>query len=422
MASGGEDSVMTVSITPLLKRLWPSPSEANVSAEEIALAISHIFTNQLSSIQTGALLTALHFTGWDRRADILAQCAQEMRNACVPLRHKNELIQVIAKSGRKEGHYQGGLCDIVGTGGDSHATFNISTTSSILASSLLMVAKHGNRAATSKSGSADLLKSVMPLPPVIEAANPETIAAVYEKTNYSFLYAPIFHTGMKHVAQVRRELGWRTIFNLLGPLANPLDELIEARVIGVARKDLGPVFAEALRMDGARNALIICGEEDLDEISCAGSTLCWRLKAGDTPQTDCPAAQISVGVEFFRLTPEDFGLSRHELSTVSPGREPVENAVILTKLLANQMPRDDPILEFVLINTAALFVTAGICEANESNMGFGDDGIVIKERGPGGERWKEGVRRARWAVESGKAKEMWQYYIDVTRHLSGENP
>lgn len=295
-------------------------------------------------------------------------------------------------------------CDIVGTGGDSHHTFNISTTSSILASSLLILSKHGNRASTSKSGSADLLMCIKPTAPTLTAINPNTIIKLYEKTNYAFLFAPVFHQAMKYVAPIRKELGWRTIFNLLGPLASPVEGAIEARLLGVARRDLGPVFAEAMQMSGADKVLVVCGEEDLDEISCAGRTYCWTL--------------INNEIKDFTITPEDFGLPAHPLSEVSPGKEPHENAEILTNLLQNKLPRDDPILHFVLMNTAALFVTSGICEADSSDMGYGDDGKVIPERGPGGGRWKEGVRRARWAVESGEAWRQWGAFVEASNSFS----
>lgn len=293
----------------------------------------------------------------------------------------------------------------MGTGGDSHHTFNISTTSSILASSLLLLSKHGNRASTSKSGSADLLSSTLPIAPDLSAVTPKTITQIYEKTNYAFLFAPVFHQGMRFVAPIRKELGWRTIFNLLGPLANPVEGVIEARLLGVARRDLGPVFAEALRISGAKKAMIVCGEEDLDEISCAGKTYCWALKE---------KANGEVEIVDFTIDASDFGLPSHALKDVSPGKEPHENAVILTNLLQNKLPKDDPILEFVFMNTAALFVVSGICEADTSNMGHGDDGKVITERGPGGMRWKEGVRRARWAVESGEAWDQWTKFVEVS--------
>ncbi|KAJ9647811.1 anthranilate phosphoribosyltransferase [Coniosporium tulheliwenetii] len=418
---------------PLLKRLWPQPASEDVSASEIAFAISHIFTNSLTDVQTGALLTALHFTGRDRQADVIAKCAEAMRDAAAPV-DEQSLREVVKRRGKKRAVIA--ECDIVGTGGDSHSTFNISTTSSILASSLLLIAKHGNRASTSKSGSADLLSSTVPTPPVLSNAAPSTLGRIYENTNYAFLFAPVFHKGMKYVAHIRRQLGWRTIFNLLGPLANPVEALIEARVVGVARRDMGPAFADALRMSGSKKAMIVCGEEDLDELSCAGRTFCWRLveranpaykgqrateedevdgdEQGDDTSDDEAPPRTVVEVEAFTLSPEDFGLPTHPLSEVSPGKEPHENAAILMRLLRGEMDRDDPIMHFVLINTAALFVVSGVCEADESNMGPGDDGRVITERGPGGGRWKEGVRRARWAVESGAALRQWEAFVEAT--------
>lgn len=247
------------------------------------------------------------------------------------------------------------------------------------------------------------------------AVAPETIAKVYRESNYAFLYAPVFHSGMKYVAPIRKELGWRTIFNLLGPLTNPLEGSIEARLLGVARRDIGPVFAEALRMSGARKAMVVCGEEDLDEISCAGRTYCWRLVDRSTHAQKLAGV---VGIESFTICAADFGLPAHDLADVSPGKEPYENAAILSKLLQNQLPRDDPILHFVLMNTAALFVISGICEADSSDMGHGDDGKVVTERGPGGGRWKEGVRRARWAVESGEAWRQWRQFVEVSNSFN----
>ncbi|KAG4032342.1 hypothetical protein MFRU_007g02490 [Monilinia fructicola] len=403
-------SRQAISITPLLKRLWPSPGDNNVTASEIALAISYIFTDSLSPVQTGALLTCLHFTGWDRKADVLAKCAEAMRDAA-SLVDKEALDKVVAAVGRPEGSYKGGLCDIVGTGGDAHHTFNISTTSSILASSLLLVSKHGNRASTSKSGSADLLTSTLPTAPNLAAVTPDTIIKVYQKSNYAFLFAPVFHPGMKYVAPIRKELGWRTIFNLMGPLANPVECSIEARILGVARRDIGPVFADALKIGGAKKAMVVCGEEDLDEISCAGRTFCWKLL--DHSKHDSSSSD-DVGIESFTICAADFGLQAHELKDVSPGKEPHENAEILMNLLQNKLPDNDPILEFVLMNTAALFVVSGICDADTSDMGHGDDGKVITERGPGGGRWKEGVRRARWAIKSGEAYRQWRQFVDVS--------
>jgi anthranilate phosphoribosyltransferase len=285
-----------------------------------------------------------------------------------------------------------------------------------------MIAKHGNRASTSKSGSADLLQSVKPIPPKLDAILPTTLPKIYESSNYAFLFAPIFHPGMRYVASIRKELGWRTIFNLLGPLSNPVDcargptlkdivapneSFLEARVVGVASKEIGPAFAEALLLSGSRKAMVVCGDENLDELSCAGPTHCWRI-------TDDGASSSKAQINYFTLSPSDFGFPNHQLDTVGPGKAPAENAEILLRILSGQVADDDPVLHFVLINTAALLVISGLCDADTSSMGPGDDGSVVKETGPGGGRWKEGVRRARWALKHGAALKAWEQFVKAT--------
>ncbi|KKZ61907.1 anthranilate phosphoribosyltransferase [[Emmonsia] crescens] len=430
MASDKPD--LAISISPLLTRLaYPEAATYEVSSGEIAAAFSLIFEDKLSLIQTAALLTLLHSTGKDRDAEVLAKCATRMREAAEPI-EPTALQALIKERARQEGSYEGGLCDIVGTGGDSHRTFNISTTSSIIASPLIMMAKHGNRAQTSFSGSADVLTSITPTPPNISAVRPDNVFKVYEQSNYCFLFAPNFHTGMKYANPVRKGLGIRTIFNLLGPLANPIDWGIEARLVGVAYQSLGPIFANVLKLSGAKKALVVCGEEDLDEISCAGKTNCWKLseypnpeyqggfdddpEGDETSDEDAPPKTL-VKIESFQLQPSDFGFSTHPLSEVGGGKMPGENAMILMSMLRNELPRDHPILEFVLMNVAALLVISGICDADTSNMGPGDNGEVIKEVGPGGGRWKEGIRRARWAIESGEALKSLEKFIKVSNSL-----
>lgn len=217
---------------------------------------------------------------------------------------------------------------------------------------------------------------------------------------------------MRHAAAVRKEVPFRTLFNSLGPLANPIHNtsLIEARIVGVAKQDMGPVFADALKLSGARNALVVCGQEDLDEVSCAGPTQCWLLR---------PSGSEAVWTNF-TISPEDFGLERHPLSSVAGGKSPAENARILERLLADELEVGDPVLDFVLINTAALLTVAGVCEDDTSSMGDGDDGKVITERGPGGLRWKEGVRRARWCIRSGAARREWDGFVKATREIAEE--
>lgn len=273
------------------------------------------------------------------------------------------------------------------------------------------MAKHGNNSSTSLSGSADLLQHA-PKPPIIAATTASNLPHIYEKSNYAFLYAREWHPGMKHGAAVRREVPVRTVFNLLGPLANPVHDtgLVECRILGVARKDIGSNFAEALRLSGARKALVVCGDENLDELSCAGVTHCWYIH-GDPKGGP-------VEITTFQLTPEAFGLPRHSLETVHGGKGPGENAEILMQILTGERVGDDPVLHFVLLNTAALITLSGICDSDSSNMGHGDDGQVIEERGPGGLRWKEGLRRAQWCVRSGEALKQWKAFVDVTNELS----
>lgn len=422
-----------VSISPLLNSLTGQNSY-RVSDTEIAAALALIFDNRLSAVQCSSLLTVLHSTERDREPLTIAKCAEAMR-AVAAQPDRKSLRQVLRSRGRKEGSYKGGLCDIVGTGGDGHSTFNISTTSSIIASSLLLLGKHGNRASSSSSGSADLLQAIRPTAPDIEAVTSATLPSIYEKTNYAFLFAPKFHPGMKHVSAIRRDLGFRTIFNILGPLISPVEGMIEARIVGVAQQDLGPIFAEALRLSGAKNAMVVCGAEDLDEISCAGITYCWRLVERPNPDfhgspdadddnytttDDERPPRTRVHIETFYLHPSDFGLASHPLSDIPSAKLPTENAQTLMKILRNEFPPGDPLLDFILINTAALFTISGICDAATSSMGDGDDGIVVLDQGPGQLRWKEGVRRAKWALRSGKALASLNEFIEVSCSLGKE--
>nr|POE47537.1 anthranilate phosphoribosyltransferase [Quercus suber] len=278
---------------------------------------------------------------------------------------------------------------------------------------MLMIAKHGNNSSTSISGSADLLQNAAPKPPVIAATTDKTLPGIYETSNYAFLYAREWHPAVKYGHPVRKEIPVRTIFNLLGPLANPVHDtgLVEARILGVARQEIGLNFAEALRLSGARKALVVCGDENLDEVSCAGPSHCWHIhEAGDVKD---------VEITKFMVTPADFGLPCHPLADVHGGKSPAENAKILMRILRNELSADDPVLHFVLINTAALLAVSGVCDADQSTLGAGDDGQVIKERGPGGLRWKEGLRRARWTITSGAALKQWEAYVEATNaHVS----
>lgn len=228
---------------------------------------------------------------------------------------------------------------------------------------------------------------------------------------------------MKHAAAIRKQLPFRTLFNLLGPLANPVSPLLEARVVGVAHRSLGPVFARALQLSGAKKALVVCGDEGLDELSCAGESHCWYISGtrsdGKTDNalkatTAATTTEDNTGIQYFTVTPRDFGLDAHELSSVAGGKSSDENAALLARILDGE--RDaaelDPIIDFVLLNTAALIAVSGVCDADED-----PHGQVIAERGPGGFRWREGVRRARWCISSGRARGEWEAFVKATNDL-----
>lgn len=330
---------------------------------------------QVMPAQISALLVSMHFLALDYNSAVIESCARAMRENATPM-PIDALRKVIeSREIHSSGTYKGGFCDLVGTGGDKHNTFNISTTASIISSSFIMMAKHGNRASTSKSGSADLLQSMGAR---LEAVTPSFLPSIYLNSNYAFLFAPVFHPGMAHVGPVRKQLPMRTIFNLLGPLANPVNSLIEARVIGVARQELGPLFAEVYLMSKATKTLVVCGEENLDEISCAGRTSCWKVDDG--------------AITRFTVCPKDFGLLEHPLADVAPGGTPEENAAILRQILNGEMDKNNPIMHFVLMNAATMIAMSGCCEeTTEKANSRGLPGDVITETGPGGLRDRKSV-------------------------------
>jgi anthranilate phosphoribosyltransferase len=194
---------------------------------------------------------------------------------------------------------------------------------------------------------------------------------------------------MAHVAPVRKEIGIRTIFNILGPLCNPAD--IDARVIGVSSKALGEVFAETLRLMGVTRAMVVCGFEGLDEVSPEGKTHVWRLDA-------------TSNLDYFEIEPKDFGLAAHPIGDVASGTPP-ENAVLLLKLLDGEVPDGDPILDFVLMNAATLMVCAE--KAKD---------------------WKDGVRLAKESIRSRGARKALDGFVrgstevaDIVNKLQGRN-
>jgi len=296
-------------------------------------ALNHLFTpDAVSPVQIGAFLTALHIHRVERRPDSLAAAAAVLRERSLK-----------ATVEEPEGDF---IVDIVGTGGDGYNLFNVSTTAAIVAAGAgARVIKHGSRASTSSSGSADLLQALGCLftPPTPGAAT-----TPIPRMPFTFILAPHYHPALAFIAPYRKALPFRTMFNILGPLINPASP--QGMVLGIAEREIGLTFAKSLREGGVERALVVCGYEKLDEISCAGPTYAWELLNGEITEKT--------------LRPEVFGLEAHPLTTVAGG-SPQENAETFTKLLRSgeAIPESlKPVLDFVLMNASALLVVAGLAE------------------------------------------------------------
>jgi anthranilate phosphoribosyltransferase len=265
--------------------------------------------------------------------------------------------------GRRES--QKGLIDTCGTGGDGTGTFNISTISAfVVAGAGGRVAKHGNRAVSSRCGSADLLKELG----VNIEANARTVRRCVQNVGLGFLFAPFFHRSMKYAAAPRRELEMRTLFNVLGPLTNPFGA--GHQLIGVYARDLVDLLARALKLLGTRHTLVCYGEDGLDEVTTTGCTYVTQVKRGR--------------IRRFTLTPQMFGLKCvHVRSLVGGG--PKENARIATHILSGQKGAKRDI---VLLNAACALYA-------------GDRVRSIKE----------GLRAAAQSVDSGQAKHVLELLI-----------
>ncbi|EGO23417.1 hypothetical protein SERLADRAFT_370316 [Serpula lacrymans var. lacrymans S7.9] len=324
------------SFKSLLGKLVKTP--ASFTADDLKSALNHVFTpDAVLPTQIGSFLTALHVHRIETQPEALAAAADVM--------HERALKASVESSDRDF------IVDIVGTGGDGHDTFNVSTTAGVVAA--------GAGARVVKLICCNLLGCIF-VPPT--AGTPMPIARI----PFTFILAPHYHPALAILAPHRKLLPFRTLFNVMGPLINPARP--KGMVLGVADPELGPIFAQSLREGGVQRALVVCGAEGLDEISCAGDTWAWELKDGNITQT--------------KLHPEQFGLSVHPLEAVRGGT-PADNAATFKTLLTSgdQIPESlTPVLHFVLLNAAALLVVEGSARD-----------------------FKEGVRLAMDSVMSGKA-------------------
>ncbi|MBV0901736.1 anthranilate phosphoribosyltransferase [Haloarcula salina] len=309
----------------------------DLTQEEARRVATTVF-DDATDAQIGALLTALRAKG-ETEAEI-AGFAEGMRDAARTIRPDRE-----------------GMVDTCGTGGDDYNTINVSTTSAIVAAGAgVPIAKHGNYSVSSASGSADVLEEVG----VDIEAEPEDVEETIEREGIGFMLAPVFHPAMKAVIGPRKELGIRTVFNILGPLTNPADA--DAQVLGVYDPDLVPVMAEALARLEVERALVVHGS-GLDEIAIHGETAIAEV-TGDR-------------IAEYTITPEDIGLETHDIEDIAGG-EPAENAADLRGIVSGELTGAKR--DIILANAGAAIYVAGVADTHE-----------------------EGVELARDAIESGDA-------------------
>lgn len=260
----------------------------------------------------------------------------------VALRMKGETaaeVAGLAKVMRREAVRVDGLADVVdtcGTGGDGLSTFNISTVAAFVASGAgVKVAKHGNRAYTSSCGSADLLEALG----VAIDLLPEDVATCVDQVGIGFMFAPLFHPAMKYAAGPRSEIGLRTVFNILGPLTNPAGASVQ--LLGVASPQLVPLMGEVLKLLGCRRALVVHGDDGMDEISLSGPTQVCEVGDGSS--------------RCYAIRPEDFGMTPCTMEALEGGSV-AENAAIARSILKGEL---GPRREVVLLNAAAALYVAG---------------------------------------------------------------
>ncbi|MFQ8706944.1 MAG: anthranilate phosphoribosyltransferase [Thomasclavelia sp.] len=288
----------------------------DLTKEEARECMNEIMNGEATDVQMSSYLTALSLKG--ETIDEITGSAAGMREHCIKLLNDEEVLE------------------IVGTGGDGSNSFNISTTSSIvIAASGIKVAKHGNRAASSKCGAADVLEKLG----VKIDVSPKKSATILNEINICFLFAQNYHIAMKYVAPVRRELGIRTVFNILGPLTNPAGASMQ--VMGVYDETLVEPLAKVLNNLGVKRAMVVYGQDSLDEISLSAPTSVCEVKDGTYTS--------------YTITPEQFGFKRCQKEDLVGG-DPEYNAKITRDILGG---KKGPKRDAVLLNAGAAIYIAG---------------------------------------------------------------
>ena len=308
---------------------------------EAEAVMDEIMSGQATPVQMSAYLTALALKG--ETIDEITASAAGMRAHCIKLLHNLDVLE------------------IVGTGGDGSNSFNISTTSSlVIAAGSVPVAKHGNRAASSKSGAADVLEALG----VKITLTPERSAEILKKINICFLFAQNYHIAMKYVAPIRKELGIRTVFNILGPLSNPAGANME--LMGVYDQSLVEPLAQVMANLGVNRGMVVYGQDSLDEISmCAPTSVC-EIRDGKFTS--------------YEITPEQFGYERCEKGALTGGT-PAENAEITKAILKGE--EKGPKRQAVCLNAGAALYIAGKAASIEEGVKLAesliDNGAALKK-------------------------------------------
>jgi len=299
--------------------LWPSvlgplASGVAIDRDAAAAAVGEIMAGRATDAQIAAFLVALRTKG--ESAEEMTGMVDAMMAAAVTVDIDHPVV------------------DIVGTGGDGFGTFNISTTAAFIAAGAgVAVAKHGNRAASSKTGSADLLEAFgMDL-----EMEPDRVVAMIEATGFGFFFAPRYHPAMRHVGPVRRELGIRTVFNFLGPLCNPAAARMS---VGVSDPKMAGLMVDVLETRGIDRAFVVYGEDGLDEVTTTAPTRIFRLIDGEITEAE--------------FTPEDFGVQRASIEDLLGGDAEDNMAITRSVLAGEHGPRRD----IALVNAAPAIVLA----------------------------------------------------------------
>lgn len=321
----------------------------DLSYAEAEAVMDEIMSGETTPVQTSAYLTALSMKG--ETIDEITASAAGMRAHCVKLLHEMDVLE------------------IVGTGGDGSNSFNISTTAAfVIAAGGVPVAKHGNRAASSKSGAADVLEALG----VNIAIAPEKSAELLKELNFCFLFAQNYHIAMKYVAPIRQELGIRTVFNILGPLSNPAGANME--LMGVFDGALVEPLAQVMSKLGVRRGMVVYGQDKLDEISMSAPTTACEIKDN--------------WFQRYEITPEQFGYARCEKAALT-GDTPEENAAI-TRAILDGTERG-PKRQAVCLNAGAALYIGGKADSIQDGVRLAEE---LLDSGRAAAKLAEVVRRS----------------------------